>query len=245
MPRLSPAWYACFQQWRFWRATFRRGAPRALIRWWRCATSRRTRCPAAKSVIQRKKSDAVGRRSGEGFARGRELAGYRVDAEFDDVVGVLIFGEQEPAAGVDGEVARFLAAGRNDLYLRESAVFLVDAVDGEGIMSAIGGVQELAAWMDFDFRRVVAAGKAGRKHGNDLQGLEGLLVVCKHRDRRIEFAKHVQESLVSGKRDVARTGAGFSDRTAGRGECAFARVEAVEQHLVEAKVGDIDKAVVF
>ena len=41
----------------------------------------------------------------------RKFARFGIDAEPDDVVGVLIGRENERASGVDGKVARVIAAG--------------------------------------------------------------------------------------------------------------------------------------
>src|SRR3974390_3176089 len=62
----------------------------------------------------------------DGFVCGGELPGGRVDAEFDDGVGVLIFGEKEMARGIDGEVAGFLAASGDVGNLGKCSLLRID-----------------------------------------------------------------------------------------------------------------------
>src|SRR5207237_685353 len=50
--------------------------------------------------------DADGCAGIEHVARGRQTAGLRIDAEDDDVVGVLVGRKKECAGWIDGEVAR-------------------------------------------------------------------------------------------------------------------------------------------
>jgi hypothetical protein len=68
---------------------------------------------------------------------------------------------------------------------------------------------------------------------------------AKNSYRRVQLAEHVHEFFVRRERDVARTGCGFRDGSAGRGQSSLGRVEFVNQHLVQAEVGNVDKMVVF
>src|SRR5712691_7447744 len=108
-----------------------------------------------------KKCDANWRGDGERFASRCQLSAGLIDAEFNDLIGVLIFGEEEFAGGIDREVTRLLAAGGNDFHLgqcstREGEVSVLrplvslsgNPIDDDRIIATIGGVKELAAGME-------------------------------------------------------------------------------------------------
>jgi len=80
-----------------------------------------------------------------------------VDAEYDDVVGLLVLREEKRAGGVDLEAAGFLASGGNTSDWRQRSLPSVDRIDGDGIFAAVGGVQEFAGGMHLNFSVVVSA----------------------------------------------------------------------------------------
>jgi len=51
---------------------------------------------------------------------------------------VLVFGEQEMARGVNGEVAWFLAAGREIARLTQGSLMWIDRKDGDGVVAPVG-----------------------------------------------------------------------------------------------------------
>src|SRR5580704_2717226 len=140
----------------------------------------------------------------------RECASFWVDAEDNDGIGVLVFGEKELASGVDGEVARLLAAGGVVAGAFEFARRWIDGEHGDGIVAAIGGKEPFARWMESDFGSVVVARKS---HGERRDCLEcgGDIVVeademdCCHRG--LDLAQHVHFTTFRGEHDVARSGA--------------------------------------
>src|SRR5258706_2925145 len=69
----------------------------------------------------------------------REGAGFDVDAENNDGIGVLVFGEEEAAGGIDREVTRFFAAGGVIARAFEFASCGIDGEHGDRIVAAIGG----------------------------------------------------------------------------------------------------------
>src|SRR5580698_5184132 len=119
----------------------------------------------------------------------RECASFWVDAEDNDGIGVLVFGEKELASGVDGEVARLLAAGGVVAGAFEFARRWIDGEHGDGIVAAIGGKEPFARWMESDFGSVVVADEMD----------------CCHRG--LDLAQHVHFTTFRGEHDVARSGA--------------------------------------
>src|SRR6185437_12393115 len=92
---------------------------------------------------------------------GREAAGLGVDAENDDVVGVLV-GSQKPAAGwVDPEPAGSAALRAGVVDQSEPAGLPVDPEDGDAVgAAAVGDVEELARRMNHDLGGGLVAGEA-------------------------------------------------------------------------------------
>ena len=103
------------------------------------------------------------RRNADFDARRRQGARAWVDAEHHDAPGILIRGQQELSAGIDGEIARRFAARRSVPGRGQRARRNVDAKDGDAVMTAIGGVQKLPAGMNLNLRGAVVSGKTGRK----------------------------------------------------------------------------------
>src|ERR1700732_4327273 len=105
------------------------------------------------------KGDADGGRSFDDFASGAEGAGRGIDAEDDNIVGLLIGGEEEFAGGVDGEVARGFSHGRVFIFQVESAFRGIDGKGGDGIdTGAVGGVKKSSGRMHGDLRALFWAG---------------------------------------------------------------------------------------
>src|SRR5882762_8579516 len=107
-------------------------------------------------------------RAGDSFSDRnlREGAGFDVDAEDDNGIGILIFRKKEAAGGIDGEVARFFAAGGVIAGAFEFACRWIDGEHGDGIVAAIGGKEPFARRMEGDFGGVVAAFVVGWDRGD-------------------------------------------------------------------------------
>jgi len=133
----------------------------------------------------------------------------RVDAENNDGIGVLVFGEEEVACGIDGEVAGFLTASGEVACWSESSLLRIDGEHGDGIVAAIGGKEPFARRMEGDFGGVVAAFVVGWDRGDALRGLDACVWVPEDvGDGGLQFAEHVD--VVVGTEDgVARAVAGI------------------------------------
>src|SRR5882762_109885 len=135
-------------------------------------------------------------RAGDSFSDRnlREGAGFDVDAEDDDGIGILIFRKKEAAGGIDGEVARFFAAGGVIAGAFEFASRWIDGEHGDGIVAAIGGKEPFARRMRDDFGGVVAALEIRGKHRHYAKISEYAMIrgISKFGDGRIEFAKDVK-----------------------------------------------------
>jgi hypothetical protein len=68
----------------------------------------------------------------------REGASCGVNAKDNDGIGDLVFSEEEAAGGIDGEVARFLAAGWKIGRGMQRACSRINGEDSNGVMSTIG-----------------------------------------------------------------------------------------------------------
>jgi len=62
--------------------------------------------------------------------------------ERHDPVAELIFHEEEISGGIEREVARLFAAGRNGACLRQSSFFKIDVKNRDIVESAIGDVKK-------------------------------------------------------------------------------------------------------
>ena len=124
----------------------------------------------------------------------REGARCGVDAESHDVLGVLVFGEEELAGGVEGEVAGFCAQGGVVSSRPELAGGSIDAEHADGVVATVGCEEPFATGMDGDFSGVVAALEIREKHPHSAKVPEYAMIrsVSKLSDGRIEFAKDVK-----------------------------------------------------
>src|SRR5579859_3933785 len=113
--------------------------------------------PALDTVvlIQAQEFHANGGGNADHFTRGGKFPGLLIDVKDDDVVRLLVFGEQEVSRRVDFKAARFLAVGGGDFGQRESAFRGIDGIDGDAVVAAVGSVQKFARGMDFDFGVVI------------------------------------------------------------------------------------------
>src|SRR5580658_4432972 len=74
-------------------------------------------------------------------SRRRQAARALVDAEHHDISRILVGGEKEFAAGVNGEIAGRLAACRSPpLRCQRASVARIHSEDGDAVVAAIGGV---------------------------------------------------------------------------------------------------------
>src|SRR5712664_3044473 len=108
-------------------------------------------------------------RAGDAFGAGdlRERASSGVDTEDDDGIGVLVFGEEEAAGWIDGEVTWLLAAGREITSRIELARGGNSGKDCHRILATVGREEPFAARVNGDFRRFIATLEIDGKHGHD------------------------------------------------------------------------------
>src|SRR5260370_41176584 len=79
------------------------------------------------------------------FAGGGQGAGGGIDAENDDVVGLLISGEEKFAGGIDSEIARSFSHGGIFVFQFQGAFRGLDREGADGVdASAAGGVEKLS-----------------------------------------------------------------------------------------------------
>src|SRR4029078_2410119 len=87
---------------------------------------------------------AENRKAAAGVSKSRGLLG---DAEYDDIVRVLIGREQKRTGRADREVTRRLPLCRHEALGCERALALVAGVDRDAVVPAIGCGEEFAVWM--------------------------------------------------------------------------------------------------
>jgi len=80
----------------------------------------------------------------------RQMAGLAIDSEHDDVVAVLIGGNQKLVARIDRDVSRRPAEARHVFDERQRAFAAVNRVHGDAVVAAIGDVEERALRVDLD-----------------------------------------------------------------------------------------------
>src|SRR6266436_5042268 len=95
-----------------------------------------------------------------------ELPRIGVDVERHDRVAELIFHEEKIPGGIEREVARLFATGRNGACLRQGSFFKIDAKNRDVVQSAIGNVKKSTAGMHGNFGDIVAAGEFRRQSRN-------------------------------------------------------------------------------
>ena len=196
-------------------------------------------------------------RAGDAFGDGdlRESAGFRVDAEDDNGIGVLVFSEKEAAGGIDGEVAGFFAASGDIGGEAQPAILLLDVEHSDGVVAAVRGVKEFGARMHSDFGSIVATREARWQRRNALKRSGYVVIGADKMDSRnggLELAQNVHVASFGGEHDMARPRAWsqlcrqieeFVRKAAShgpRGEGAILRVERVPNHAIEAKVSNVD-----
>src|SRR5467141_1651793 len=154
-----------------------------------------------------------------------EGAGGEIDAESDDGIGVLVFGEEELPSGVDGEVARFFAAGGVVAGAFEFASCWIDGEYGDGIVAPIGGKEPFARRMEGDFGGGVAAFVVGRDRGDALHGLNVFVRVLEDvGDGGLQFSENV-DVAVGAKDGMAGAVAGIHWNR----PCIFVRIDGAER----------------
>src|SRR5882724_9502010 len=184
--------------------------------------------------------EADRRRHRDVVASRSQLPRIGVNVERHDRVAELIFHEEEIPGGIEREMARLFATGRNGACLRQSSFFKIDAKNRDVVQSAIGNVKKSTAGMDGDFGDVVAAGEFRRQSRNtaDLFQVAFFWVVEKTRRGGIKFADDKQEFSVGRKYGVARAGPRFQCGTGRdvRAKSASCCVELKNQNLIEAQI---------
>src|SRR5258707_9480177 len=95
-----------------------------------------------------------------------QLPRIGVDVKRYDRVAELIFHEEKIPRGIEREVARLFATGRNGACLRQSSFFRIDAKNRDVVQSTIRNVKKSSAGMDGDFGDVVSASEFRRPSRN-------------------------------------------------------------------------------
>ena len=95
-----------------------------------------------------------------------------VDSIGDDVVRILIGGEQEPSGGIEGEVPRKLAAGGLVVHDRERTRVRVDFKNHDAVVPPVGAVDKAPIGRHVDVRTIAGIGKTLRQRGNHLDRLQ-------------------------------------------------------------------------
>src|SRR5208283_719532 len=101
--------------------------------------------------------------------------GGRVDTEDYDGIGVLVFGEEKLAAGIEGEMAGFFAAGGEDACGTQRACPGIDGKDGYRVGSAIRSEEPSSIGVKDKFSCFAAARIARGKSRNTLYLAEDTL----------------------------------------------------------------------
>ena len=125
------------------------------------------------SRASRNDLDAHRLRNLDDLAGGRQGAVLFIDAEDHDVVAVLVGDQQEVAAGIDGEVARPVAAGGFVAQRGEAARGGIDGEDGEAVVPTVRAVEEAPVRREVYVGAVAVALVILREGGDRLQRLQG------------------------------------------------------------------------
>src|SRR6266436_3472343 len=189
-------------------------------------------------------------RAGNAFRLGHlsEVSLRGVDAEGYDGTGVLIFGQDEPASGVDSKVAGLFAAGRK-IPNRVQCTLIGNAKDSDAVMAPVGGVEASAGPMKRDFSSVIPAAEVLGECGSYLGIVEETLlwIIREGGNRGIQLADDEDKAADERKSGVARASSGskLGEWWIVGCEGAFGGIEAIAQDCVEAEVRDKDKAIVW
>ena len=192
---------------------------------------------------------------GDGLGGATDAAGGRVAAEDGDGGGVLVAAEEPAFGGVEGEVARGLAAAGDALDEGERAVGGSDAEDDQRVLASVAGVEEVAVERDGDLGGgVFGDGEAG---GDGLDGRAGVDQQALGRGARagcgpeeavdggVELVDGVEPAAVGVEGDVARAGAGtVVGEERGRAEAGGGGIDGEDGDAVGAEVVDQQEAVV-
>lgn len=184
---------------------------------------------------------------GEGIRHGNrglvlgQLAGDGIDGEDHDIFTVVV-GDDQPVAGwIEIEIAREFSFGGNLLDGGELAGHRVDGKNRERVRAAIGSVKKITAGIYADLGGGAGAQVTFGQSGDALplgehaaRGIPG-----KNRDRAGHLAQEVGEFSIGRKHHVPRAGSRRrlgEWRIVGR-ERAGERIEAIDVHLIETKIG--------
>src|SRR5206468_4778614 len=107
--------------------------------------------PSVLRLLSRHELDTDRRADLKGVPGGRQAAGFLIYAKHNDIVGILVCGQQIPAAGIDAEAAGRPALSRNVFDASEFSGPFVNAKCHDAIVTAIRAVKESAGRMRFDF----------------------------------------------------------------------------------------------
>lgn len=212
-------------------------------------------------LVRWEEDEADGRWYAFGLGHLREGAGRGVDAKHHDGIGMLIFGEQEVARGVDGEVAWFLAAGGEIARLTQGSLLWIHRKDSDGVVAPVGRKEPSSTGVKGNFCRVVPAGKSLRQRGNPLKlAIRSPRIVGKDRHGRLQFTENIHEIPVGRERHMAwtcawaegrregvirlcRAGLCIQGRRVTSDERALGGVEIVDEDTVETQVRDVRETI--
>ena len=196
------------------------------------------------ATLRLRKHEAHGRGYFDAGAKRCQLSGFLVDREDEDVVAVLVRGQEEFARGVLGEVARGLAPGFGLACSRDHPGTLVDGEYRDAVVAAVGGVEELPRGMNLNVGRGVLPREVFRQRSGAAYGLEGsrfsIPLECGHSIAKL--VDHVGPGFLWMKVEVTGAVAGFH-RDEGRVVgCRLATFHFIDHELVDAEIGHDDKA---
>ena len=201
-------------------------------RWWAQPTALRSRNHA----------NANGRRNLDAIVRWFQSAGVLIDAQDNDRIAALVFGEQVRASRVDEEVARRLALRRFVLDISQPARILIDAEGDDRVVAAVRSVEKLAGGMDTDFggaqSLLSAIGIWDCRDGLQRLQLASRGVVLERSHRQRHFVDHVRILAARMKGEVPWARAWFDISSGGivRRQLPFLGIEGIDQDFVETQV---------
>ena len=179
-----------------------------------------------------------------------ELAGALVASEDGDAVRVLEADEEEAAGGIEGDVARSLAAVWRELRKDEGAGVGVDVEFRDGLVAAIAGVDEATVGRGEDLRAEGCAGRVADGECGDGRavGGEGAANVVPEEevDSGVELVDVIDPLAVGVEREVTRAGleATLPEWGGVGGELTGAGVDLIDEDAIGAEVVDEEEAAV-
>jgi len=169
-----------------------------------------------------------------------ELAIGRVDAEYRNIVGILVGGVQKASRWIQVHPSRPLPACRLPTNNVKFAGFRLDSEHRDTIMTAIGRVEKPPVWVDANFTSLVGAGKIGRQRRDRLLPNEcrAYPIIVENGNREGQLGEDVGVLSVGVEGHVPRPGTGRDRRERHRvwDQLAGAGIKVPHIILVSAEV---------